>query len=220
MVVGDLLTRNARKFPEYVAIRQDGVSVTYRELNDRANRLANALIARGLEKGDRVGVHLRSMYQFIEIYFAAAKAGAVFCPFNAAFREKELAGIIKYSEPRYLFFEDISAERIDAIRHESGAPKQFICLGKSSACRTEDPPFLDYDTLVSDGSPAEPEVAVNDNDVMSIFFTSGTTGKPMGAVRTHRHLLTAAYTIAIEERVYYENSQLNLFVGIRANIFL
>jgi long-chain acyl-CoA synthetase len=203
VVVGDLLTRNARKFPKHIAIRQDGFSITYRELNNRVNRLANSLIARGLKKGDRVGVHLRSMHQFIEIYFAAAKTGAVFCPFNTTFREKELTGMIGYSEPRYLFFEDISADRIDAIRHMAGAPQQFICIGEPSGRHTEDTPFLNYDMLVSDGGFAEPGVAIDDDDVMSIFFTSGTTGKPMGAVRTHRHLLTAAYTIAIEERVCY-----------------
>ena len=203
MVVGDILTRNAHKFPDHVAVRQNGASVTYGELNNRVNRLANALIARGIRKGDRVGVHLRSMYQFIEIYFAAAKAGAVFCPFNAAFREKESAGIISYSRPRFLFFEDISAERIDAIRLEALSTEHFICIGEPSACRTGEAHFLDYEALLSEGSPSEPEVAVGDDDVMSIFFTSGTTGKPMGAMRTHRHLITAAYTIAIEERVYY-----------------
>ena len=203
MVVGDLLARNALKFPENAAIRQDGTSITYRELNERANRLANALIGRGIRKGDRIGVYLRSMHQFIEIYFAAAKTGAIFCPFNAGFREKELEGIINYSEPRFLFFENISAERIDAVSCEVASPEHYVCLGAPPERRPGDTPFVDYDALMSDGSPSEPDVVVQDSDVMSIFFTSGTTGKPMGAVRTHRHLITAAYSIAIEERIYY-----------------
>ena len=203
MVVGDLLARNAHKYPAYTAIRQDGISITYTELNRRVNRLANALTERGLRQGDRIGVHLRTMHQFIEIYFAAAKAGAVFCPFNPSFREKELQGIIDYSRPRFLFFEDISAERIEAIRRKGSSPEQFVCLGAGPPLPAESPPLLDYEALVSEGNPSEPGVVVHDDDAMSIFFTSGTTGKPMGAVRTHRHLLTASYTVAIEERIYY-----------------
>jgi len=203
VVVGDLLTRNALKFPNNIAIRQDGVSITYRELNNRVNRLANALTALGIKKGERIGVHLRSMHQFIEIYFAAAKTGAVFCPFNAAFRTTELEGIIDYSRPRFIFFEDVSAERIDTIRPEVASVGQFICLGKVPERRPGDVPFLDYEDLLARGSPSGPDVVVEERDVMSIFFTSGTTGKPMGAVRTHHHLITAAYSLALEERIYY-----------------
>jgi long-chain acyl-CoA synthetase len=203
VVVGDLLARNTRKFPDRIAIRQGGVSITYRELNERADRLANALLALGLKKGDRIGVLLPSTHEFYEIYFAAAKTGAIFCPFNVLFREKELTDIIEYSAPRFLFFEGTSADRISAVRHGKTRPRRLIHLGPVPFEYAETAQSQDYGTLMAQGAATDPRIAVKDDDVMSIFFTSGTTGKPLGAMRTHRHVITAAYTTAIEERTCY-----------------
>jgi acyl-CoA synthetase (AMP-forming)/AMP-acid ligase II len=83
MTIGDLLVRNANKFPNKQAIvSEKGILITFRTLNERVNRLAHALLESGLKKGDRTGVLVHNCHQFIEVYFAAAKTGAVFCPYN------------------------------------------------------------------------------------------------------------------------------------------
>ena len=102
MAIGDLLVRSANKFPNKLAAVSETRSLTFRELNDRVNRLANSLLDSGLRKGDRIGVLVHNSHQFLELYFASAKTGAVFCPYNNHFKQSELKDIIDYSTPRYL----------------------------------------------------------------------------------------------------------------------
>ena len=204
MVVGDLLTRNAVKFPDHIAIRQGGVSVTYKTLNERANCIANALLARGLGKGGRVGVLLDNVRQFIEIYFAVAKAGAVFCPINPMLREKELADIMGYLTPDFLFLQAPTLGLIDSITDTVNLPEHIFCLERPYSRKGRGERYYDYEAIAAEGDTSEPPITIRDDDVMSIFLTSGTTGKPMGAMRTHRHLITTAHSVALEERIYYD----------------
>ena len=80
MNIGDLLVRNANKFPHKPAVVSETRSLSFRELNDRVNRLANSLLDSGLRKGDRIGVLVHNGHQFIELYFASAKTGADLLP--------------------------------------------------------------------------------------------------------------------------------------------
>ena len=82
MLVRDMLVRNANKFPEKIAVASEEATLTFKALNERVNRLANALLSKGLTKGDRIGVLVHNCHQFVEIYFAAAKTAGIFCPYN------------------------------------------------------------------------------------------------------------------------------------------
>jgi long-chain acyl-CoA synthetase len=198
MIVGDMLVRNANKFPEKIAIISGDVRLTYRALNARVNSLAHALIQRGLQKGDRIGVLVHSCHQFIEIYFAAAKIGGIFCPYNSSFKAIELKDIVNYSNPQVLFLDADYGDTVEILKPTLSSVEHYICLQKPRW------PFMeDYESLVSSGEKKEPGVAVQDDDIMSIFFTAGTTGKPKGAMRTHRHVLTNAITGVIELKVSY-----------------
>lgn len=73
MVIGEMLIRNANKFPKRIAVISESISMDYKTLNERVNRLSNALMEKGLKKGDRIGALVHNCRQFIEIYFAAAK---------------------------------------------------------------------------------------------------------------------------------------------------
>jgi len=199
MIVGDMLVRNANKFPEKIAIISGDVRLTYRALNARVNSLAHALIKRGLQKGDRIGVLVHSCHQFIEIYFAAAKTGAIFCPYNSSFREMELKDIILYSKPQFLIMDADYGDTVEILKPSLSSVEHFICLQKPRWHFMED-----YESLVSSREKDEPGVAIQDDDIMSIFFTAGTTGKPKGAMRTHRHVITNAITGVIELKVSYQ----------------
>ena len=115
MVVGDMLLRNANKFPQKIAIVSQGLSMSYQILNERVNGLANALVKKGLKRGDRIGVLAHNCYQFIEIYFAAAKTGGIFCPYNTHFKERELKYIINYSTPKFLFLDPDFGAMVDSL---------------------------------------------------------------------------------------------------------
>ncbi len=87
-------------------------------LNQRVNRLSHALLGAGLKKGDRIGVLVHNCHQFIELYFAAAKTGGIFCPYNNHLMPRELKEILNYSTPRFLFLDADFGETIDALAPE------------------------------------------------------------------------------------------------------
>jgi acyl-CoA synthetase (AMP-forming)/AMP-acid ligase II len=206
MTVGDMLTRNANKFPEKMAVVSEDRSMTFHEFNDRVNRLSSALLDRGLKKGDRVGALVHNCHQFIEIYFAAAKTGGIFCPYNNHLKQWELKDIFDYSSPKFLILDSDFAQMISELRPELVSTDKYISLQKPAH------PFMeDYETLIAQGRSEEPAVKVVEDDVMSIVFTAGTTGKPKGAMRTHRHLMSNAAASAIDLRVEYDERVLITF---------
>jgi acyl-CoA synthetase (AMP-forming)/AMP-acid ligase II len=206
MVIGDMLLRNANKFPEKIAIISKDFSISYQALNERVNRLADALLKKGLKKGDRIGVLVHSCYQFIEIYFVAAKTGGIFCPYNNHLKDKELNDIINYSSPEFLFLDEDYGEMIESIKPRLESVKHYMCLQKPRWFFMED-----YERLLSRGDKKEPGIKILEGDIMSIFFTAGTTGRPKGAMRTHRHVVSNAITGVIELKVSYDEKALISF---------
>lgn len=206
MVVGEILTRNARKFPDKVAVVHEGRSVTYRELNERVNRLANALLHLGLKKGERVGVLLHNCPEFVEVYFACAKSGAIFCPYNNHLKGMELKELINYSSPRFLFVDPDFLKTVEEIRDELPSVEQLILLGDVSK-----EGFVSYDEMIGKGEGDEPGVDLAEGDVMSMIFTAGTTGRPKGALRTHKHVVLNAMAGAIELQIGYDEVALISF---------
>jgi long-chain acyl-CoA synthetase len=206
MTVGDMLLRNANKFPEKVAVMYEGITLNYRALNERVNRLANALLNKRLKKGDRIGVLIHNSHQFIEVYFAAAKTGSVFCPYNNHLKGVELKEIINYSAPRFLLFDEDYGDVLESIKGELSSIESYVCLQEPRW------PFAEgYEGMISSGKNREPGKRVRDEDVMSIFFTAGTTGKPKGAMRTHRHVVANAITGVIELKAEYDERVLISF---------
>jgi long-chain acyl-CoA synthetase len=206
MNIGDLLVRNANKFPGKLAVVSETRSLSFQGLNERVNRLANSLLGSGLRKGDRIGVLLHNDHQFLELYFASAKTGAVFCPYNNHFKQWEVRDIVDYSTPRFLIVDGDFVDMVTALRPELKSVEKCICLGKTSL------PFMDdYETLIARGLKEEPKTKVLEDDLLSIMFTGGTTGKPKGAMRTHRHLMSDAVAGVIELKVDYDERVLITF---------
>ena len=206
MNIGDLLVRNANKFPDKPAVVSETLSLTFQELNDRVNRLANSLLDSGLRKGDRIGVLLHNGHPFLELYFASAKTGAIFCPYNNHFKQSELKDILDYSTPKYLFIDRDFVQMVSTLKPELKSVEKVICLQKTSL------PFMDdYEALIARGGKEEPNSKVMEDDVLSIIFTGGTTGKPKGAMRTHRHLMSNAVAGVIELKVDYDERVLITF---------
>lgn len=189
MPMGDIIRRSAGRFPEKDALVFGGRRITYRSLNERVNRLADSLLQSGIRKGDRIAVLLHNGPEFYEAYYASAKAGGIFVPLNNLLKPNELRDIIEYIEPRVLFF-DAEYERM--MQGLSGPIEYPVAVGGSSGG------FTPYERLMYGGSPSEPKVTVSDDDVVSIFLTSGTTGLPKGAMRTHRHAYVDALVGSVE----------------------
>lgn len=205
MNVGYVLKRSASNFPDKSALIFGDQRIDYRNLNIRVNCLSNSLLNMGLKKGDRIAVLLHNCPEFIEIYFACAKSGGIIVPINNLLRIRELKEILEYIEPRFLIFD----KEFDQIVHTSSAGIKSIDF--LITLQEESEVFQKYNDLVINGDDDEPKVKVSDDDIGSIFLTSGTTGKPKGAMRTHRHDVLNMMTSALELGIRHDDTALLLF---------
>lgn len=205
MSVGNILRRSAFNCPEKTALVLENKRISYSELNRRVNRLADGLLKMGLKKGDRVAVLVHNCPEFIETYFACAKSGGIFVPINNLLKKRELTQIFEYIEPRFLIFDEDFCELVGSIISEIESLKFPIQLTGKSAFAEQ------YEDLIARGEEREPDVPIAFEDVISIFLTSGTTGRPKGAMRTHRHDTINMMSCAIELGVTRDDSALLLF---------
>jgi acyl-CoA synthetase (AMP-forming)/AMP-acid ligase II len=183
MNIGHLLTKSSRTYPEILSIAYGDKKFTYRETNERVNRFANIIREMGLGVGDRVSIVQKNCPQILETMLACFKAGLAAVPINARLHPEELAYIINDSGSKALVYSEDFIETVKSIREGLNEVAHFICL-------SDDRDSLDYENLISNGSPKEAETDVNPNSLAWIFYTSGTTGKPKGAMWSHKTILT------------------------------
>src|SRR5438034_4523044 len=154
-------------------------SRTYAEMQDRVNRLANALQAMGVGKGDKVSVMALNSMEYVEIYYAGAKLGVVFVPLNYRAKRDELAYMCNNSETKVLFVGERYLELSEAIKPELKTIEQFVCIDS----RPEAMP--NYDDLLGAHEADEIFTDIDDNDPTIVIYTSGTTALPKGVVLTY-----------------------------------
>ena len=188
MHVGHLLTRAAQRYPDRPAWLQGGRSISFGDAEDRVNRLANALLALGGQPGDRVAMLLSNCYQGLETILAPMKAGMAVVPMNVRLHPREHQYLLNSSGAFALVYGQEYHDHLAQIRSTLETVKHFICVG-------EDPgDDLGYKALLESTSPRLPDPFIDLDDLAWIFYTSGTTGVPKGAMLTHRNLLTMAYS--------------------------
>ena len=184
MNVGYLLVNSASNYPDRTAIVSGEKRLSYKAFNDRVNQLAQAMSRHGLKKGDRVALMSFNTHHFAEVYLAAAKLGAVLTPVNFRFVGEEIEYIVNNSESSFLFFGKEFQETIAGVHQGLETVESFIGVdaGREDFAH-------DYESFLSSGERDEPVVEIGENDPCQIMYTSGTTGKPKGAVITHGNVL-------------------------------
>jgi acyl-CoA synthetase (AMP-forming)/AMP-acid ligase II len=193
--LGTIVAHNAQRDPRRVAVKTvAGQSRTYAELDERTNRLANALRGLGLEHGDRVATWMGDVVEYVELYVAAAKAGLVMVPLNAGLTPPEAAFQIASTTPRALVYTPELEEKVAALpdleqlRVLACVPTGTRSLGECLA------------DVIDRGAPNRP-APPSGEDAFMICFTSGTTGSPKGAILTHRSVMNMAATQFIALRI-------------------
>jgi fatty-acyl-CoA synthase len=184
MNVSDLLKNTVIKFPERNGLVYLNHRWTYEALEDRVIRLANGLARRGTKKGDRVAVMFYNSNHFVETYFAALRIGAVVAPVNFRFVGPEIKYLINDSGASVFFYDGEFHDRIVAIQDGLKRVKHFVATDVSSPGLA-----MDYETLLAEGDVEEVHVAVEEGDPCQLMYTSGTTGRPKGAVISHRAVM-------------------------------
>ena len=192
--LGDLLRRRALRNPvvEAVVDLTSGERVDFRELNQRVNRVSHMLTGAGVKPGDRVGLLASTSIEFIETYYGSAKVGGVVVLLNWRLVADELEYLLTDSSATVLVF---GAEFDDAVRvlHERGttAVTTWIRIGSLAEGTGEAWGALSYAELVATSSTDEPEIGAYGDDLLCLCYSSGTTGRPKGAMLSHEGQLFA-----------------------------
>jgi acyl-CoA synthetase (AMP-forming)/AMP-acid ligase II len=183
--IGILLTKAASTYRHRTALAYRSSELTYEEFNSRSEALGSALRRLGLRKGDRVAILQHNCPQFLESLYASFKAGLVVVPLNVRLHPNELAYIIGHSETKAVMFSEEFKETLDSV-------SKAVDLGNTTLVCVSNPAkgMLDYEKLVGEGRTERPMEEASLDDIAWLFYTSGTTGRPKGAMLTHRNLLS------------------------------
>jgi fatty-acyl-CoA synthase len=194
MHAADLLTNRARLTPDRKALLtyHDHLHYTYADLNARANYLANWMRSLGVEKGDRVSILAHNGVEYVDLFYGLAKIGAILAPLNWRLVARELVYIVNDCEPKVLI---CGPEFVDVLAEMRPEIKVAHYVGLEDA---EFDGALNYDAGLSAAPDAEPlRPPLDPEDTYAILYTSGTTGRPKGAMIPHRQILwNAINTIA------------------------
>ncbi|ANE78203.1 long-chain fatty acid--CoA ligase [Mycobacterium adipatum] len=197
------LTRHALMQPEKTALRFLGHTTTWAELDQRVTKLAGALQRRGVEFGDRVLILMLNRTEFIESFLAANRLGAIAVPVNFRMTPPEIAFLVSDCAARVVITEAVLAPVATAVRDLDSTLTTVIVAGGT----TEDG-VLGYDDLLAEPGPAPAPVDIPNDSPALIMYTSGTTGRPKGAVLTHTNITGQALTF-----LFTNGADLNHDVG-------
>jgi len=190
--LADIIRNSALNFPESEAVVFEDVRLTYQELNNRTNALANILKDMGYKKGDRVAVLAENTHKYLEIYFAVSKLGMSVTPLNFRLSDSELDYIINDSESTGILVGDGYEDRINGIKDKLVNIKNWISLDKGQNG------FVYYEDSLKSASHKEPDVEIDEDEMVVLMYTGGTTGLPKGVMMSNRNLMTALITVSLE----------------------
>jgi acyl-CoA synthetase (AMP-forming)/AMP-acid ligase II len=183
MDVGHLLTRAALRYPDRPAWLEGDTVISFRAAEARVNGLANGLLALGAEPGDRVGMLLPNGYQGLETILAPMKAGLAVVPMNVRLHPSEHAYILDDAGATILVYAEEFRDHLRAVRANLETVKHWICVGRA------DTGDLDFERVIAGAAPTPPARRIEADNLAWLFYTSGTTGRPKGAMLSHRNLL-------------------------------
>jgi acyl-CoA synthetase (AMP-forming)/AMP-acid ligase II len=181
LTLGEMIRVNAVKYPQNICLSDESRSFTFPHTDQRTRRLGNALLGLGLKPGDRVAMFLENSIEICETYWACAKAGLVVVPINFRCVGPEIEYIMNHAEAKALVAHDEFTPLVDPVRgnFKHMVADAAIVVGK--AC----PGWRGYEELLAGGKDEEPPVKVKPADPWIQLYTSGTTGKPKGVIRSH-----------------------------------
>lgn len=231
MPITDYLERNAREYGNDVALVeinpdvQETRRVTWREyeliesnptcqyrreitwsvFNEKANRFANLLVSRGIQKGDKVGILMMNCLEWLPIYFGVLKTGAIVVPFNFRYDAEEIKYYVELADVDVLVFGPEFIGRIEAVVDEIAEKRILFYVGGNCPTFAED-----YDKLTSNCSSVFEKRDIKDSDDAAIYFSSGTTGFSKAILHNHESLMHAAKV----ENVHHGQTKDDVFLCI------
>lgn len=199
LVLPHFLDRAVSLFGDKKAIFSEGRSFTYSELNARVNQLSRGLKELGIRKGDHVAYLAGNSVEMLEGFYGVYQVGAVMVPLNIRLKPEDYVFILNHSESKVLFVDQDLYELIQPIKDQLESVRQIIVHHKDPQTNE-----IDYDNwLASFSSEAFDRTEIDENDVCSLLYTSGTTGNPKGVMLTHRnnylHALSSMHHLRVQD---------------------
>ena len=205
LLVSTLLTHAERHHDEQEIVSRrvegDVHRTTYRELAQRARRMANALAARGIKHGDRIATLAWNGYRHMELYYAVSGSGNVLHTMNPRLHPDQVVWIADHAEDQILFFDLTFLPLIEAIAPRVATIKAFVAMTDRAhmPATTKIDNLLCYEELIEAQSPHFDWPTFDENTASSLCYTSGTTGNPKGALYSHRSTLLHTYAAALPD---------------------
>ncbi len=191
MLLDRVLKRAARYYPQNVAAICQGQRRSYAELKARAGKLASGLKRLGLKPGDRVAFLMLNCHRFLEVVFACFEMGAVIVPLNTRLTADEVTFIINDAECTALITDETLQPLVASFREQVAGVRYFIAMGGTEG-------FINYEDVFDPELPPPIPLEVSEDELVGLFYTSGTTGLPKGVMLSHRNLwMNAMHTLAI-----------------------
>src|SRR6186713_3183528 len=132
VLAGDMLRRSARRFPQKTAIICGSESIRYAELDARANKLANALLALGLPKGTKVAILTRNLLDYGTVFFSVARTGYVLVNISVLYAPEELTFVLNKADTEVLIFDPFLSDKVEAVREATPRIRKRISIGAAS----------------------------------------------------------------------------------------
>ena len=161
--------------------------ITWRIFDEKANRFANLLLERGIQKGDKVGILLMNCLEWLPVYFGVLKTGALAVPLNFRYAPDEIEYCVNLAEIDILVFGPEFIGRVEEIADRISEHRLLFYVGENCPTFAES-----YNTLTADCSSVAPGIKLTDDDYAAIYFSSGTTGFPKAILHKHRALMHSA----------------------------
>jgi acyl-CoA synthetase (AMP-forming)/AMP-acid ligase II len=209
---GDLIRDHSRSYPRQLALVDQGLRLTWPELEERTNRLANALRDAGVGAGDRILWLGQNSFRVYELLGAAAKLGAMVCPGYWRWAVPEMAYALADFEPKVVVWQDEEiGETVAKARAEVGSGRTVRWL-----CHDGTGPDS-YESFLAAGSPADPALDVDPDAALLVIYTAAITGRQSGSMLSHRNLIAMGASTAwmgdIDDRTVFLNAGPMFHIG-------
>jgi len=188
MTLGQMLEATAQRLPRKCAIKFYKRKISYKELNESANKISRNLLSLGLKKGERVGIFSENCPEYIMSYFGALKIGGIAVPINSFLTGNEVKYIVDNCQIQVLVTSSKFLKTLQPVLSQIPSVKKIIVIGEEQ----DSSEFLSFATFLNNDNASNPESPVSEDDLAVFIYTSGTTGHPKGAMLSHRNLVCNA----------------------------
>ncbi|SDB97340.1 fatty-acyl-CoA synthase [Melghirimyces thermohalophilus] len=210
----DWKRRAVKYYPNQIAVVDGKKRFTYREFGERVNRLSNALSALGIGKGDHVAVILPNIHEMLECFYGIPQLGAVIVPLNYRLQSEEFDYILNHSDSRVLIVDTEYLPAVEPILDRVPKLEHLILVGEGTTRVSH----ARYESLLQQVETTEPPVVdIDENDMLSLNYTSGTTSRPKGVMLTHRNNYINAANFLYHLRVQHDDVYLHTLPMFHAN---